>query len=92
MNYIKIAFIHFFLYRILIFISKYVHEYTANRFKKKRWCCVQLKELFCVFYDSLEGELESLRDTLQQAKLDTTPPKTKSESPGIIFYILLMLK
>ncbi|XP_041816555.1 nuclear pore complex protein Nup214 isoform X2 [Chelmon rostratus] len=32
----------------------------------------------------LEGELESLRDTLQQAKLDTTPPKTKSESPAKI--------
>ncbi|XP_070844323.1 nuclear pore complex protein Nup214 isoform X1 [Chaetodon trifascialis] len=30
----------------------------------------------------LEGELKSLRDALQQAKLDTTPPKTKSESPS----------
>ncbi|XP_070780296.1 nuclear pore complex protein Nup214 [Enoplosus armatus] len=29
---------------------------------------------------SLEGELESLRDALLKARLDTTPPKTKSKS------------
>lgn len=32
----------------------------------------------------LESELESLRETLLKARLDTSPPKTKSESPAKI--------
>ncbi|XP_073333716.1 nuclear pore complex protein Nup214 isoform X11 [Pagrus major] len=31
----------------------------------------------------LESELESLRDALLKARLDTTPPKTKSKSPAV---------
>ncbi|XP_028273229.1 nuclear pore complex protein Nup214 isoform X2 [Parambassis ranga] len=31
----------------------------------------------------LESELESLRDALLKARLDTTPPKSKSRSPGV---------
>lgn len=40
-------------------------------------------KVFCVSFISLESELESLRDALLKARLDTTPPKSKSRSPGI---------
>lgn len=40
-----------------------------------------------MFYDSLESELESLRDALLKARLDPSPPKTKPKSPGINLYI-----
>ncbi len=45
-----------------------------------------------MFYDSLESELESLRDALVKARLDTTPPKSKSKSPGINLYIFCGVK
>lgn len=51
-----------------------------------------LKQLVSVLYDSLESELESLRDALLKARLDATPPKTKSKSPGINLYIFCDIK
>uniref|UniRef100_A0A8C9XKS1 Nuclear pore complex protein Nup214 n=1 Tax=Sander lucioperca TaxID=283035 RepID=A0A8C9XKS1_SANLU len=38
-------------------------------------------QLLSMFYDSLESELESLRDALLKARLDPSPPKTKPKSP-----------
>lgn len=43
----------------------------------------ELKQHVFVFHDSLESELESLRDALLKARLDATPPKTKTKTPGI---------
>lgn len=46
--------------------------------------------LFMCFIDSLDRELDSLKDALLKARLDTTPPKTKS--PGISLSKLLEKK
>lgn len=42
-----------------------------------------------VSYDSLENELESLRNALLEARLESTPPKAKSKSPSINLYFFL---
>uniref|UniRef100_A0A8C9XPR6 Nuclear pore complex protein Nup214 n=1 Tax=Sander lucioperca TaxID=283035 RepID=A0A8C9XPR6_SANLU len=43
--------------------------------------CSSATQLLSMFYDSLESELESLRDALLKARLDPSPPKTKPKSP-----------
>lgn len=53
-------------------------------------CAEVLQEdVFFVFHDSLESELENLREALLKARLDPTPPKTKSTTPGICLCIFL---
>uniref|UniRef100_A0A3B4UE06 Nuclear pore complex protein Nup214 n=1 Tax=Seriola dumerili TaxID=41447 RepID=A0A3B4UE06_SERDU len=62
-------------------LDQLVKELTSLRLYNKTTTPTINRNTATATTSGLESELESLRDALLKARLDTTPPKTKSKSP-----------